>query len=155
MSDAASRVIAECKRIARMSDEPGRTTRLFLTPAMHEVHVHLRTRMEALGMLVRVDAAGNLRGMWQPANPGTKRLLIGSHIDTVPNAGAYDGVLGVVLGLTLIEKLRGRRFRFGIEVIAFSEEEGIRFGVPFLGSLALIGAFDSDLLELRDAGGCT
>ena len=67
-----------------MSEEPGRITRRFLTPPVHDVHAHLRARMEALGMTVRVDAAGNLRGLWQPAGASGKRLMLGSHIDTVP-----------------------------------------------------------------------
>jgi allantoate deiminase len=74
-------------------------------------------------------------------------------VDTVPNAGAFDGVLGVVLGVALVEELRGQRLPFAIEVIAFSEEEGVRFSKPFLGSLALVGALDSNVLELRDAHG--
>jgi allantoate deiminase len=112
----------------------------------------LRQWMEDAGMLVRLDAAGNLRGTY--GNPGP-RLLIGSHVDTVPGAGAFDGVLGVVIGTALVEALNGRRLRYGIEVVAFSDEEGVRFGVPFLGSRALAGTFDASLLELRDKGGKT
>ena len=81
------------------------------------------------------------------------RLLIGSHLDTVPNAGAYDGILGVVLAVTLLEALDGRRLPFGIEVVGFSEEEGVRFGTPFIGSRALIGRLDEELLSLQDAQG--
>jgi allantoate deiminase len=89
--------------------------------------------MEALGMAVAIDAAGNLRGVWQPESGQGKRLLIGSHIDTVPDAGAFDGVLGVVLALLLVEEAQASSLPLAIEVIAFSEEEGVRFGVPFLG----------------------
>ena len=99
----ALRAIAECRQIAAMSEEPGRITRRFLTPPIHEVHAHLRGRMESMGMTVRVDAAGNLRGLWQPAGAGGKRLVMGSHIDTVPDAGAFDGVLGVVMALEWVE----------------------------------------------------
>jgi len=155
MSDAANRVMAECKRIAAMSDEPGRTTRLFLSPATRAVHDHIRARMEALGMAVRVDAAGNLRGLWVPANARSERLLIGSHIDTVPNAGAYDGVLGVVMALEHIELSKELQLPLAIEVIAFSEEEGVRFGIPFIGSRAVVGRFDDALLERKDADGIT
>ena len=155
MSDTARRVIAECRQIASMTDEPGRTTRLFLTPSIKAVHEHLRTRMEALGMKVSLDAAGNLRGLWQPANAGIKRLLMGSHIDTVPNAGAYDGVLGVVMALEYVELARQLNIPLAIEVIAFSEEEGVRFGVPFIGSRAVAGRFDLALLERKDADGIT
>jgi len=153
MSDAASRVIAECARIAAMSEESGRTTRRFLTPPTHAVHDHLRARMQALGMSERVDAAGNLRGLWQPANAGTKLLVMGSHIDTVPDAGAYDGVLGVVMALEYVSLAKAQQSPLAIEVIAFSDEEGVRFGVPFIGSRAIAGRFDRALLERRDADG--
>lgn len=155
MSEAGARVIAECRRIAKMSEEPGRTTRRFLTEAVREVHGHLRARMEALGMTVRVDAAGNLRGLWRPANTKTKRLLIGSHIDTVPDAGAFDGVLGVVIALEYVAQAKAAQMPLAIEVIAFSEEEGVRFGVPFIGSRAVAGRLDTSLLDRKDAGGIT
>jgi allantoate deiminase len=151
----ASRVIAECKCIASMTDEPGRTTRLFLSPATKAVHDHLRARMEALGMALRVDAAGNLRGIWQPATAGDRRLLMGSHIDTVPNSGPYDGVLGVVMAIEYVQLAKELQLPLAIELIAFSEEEGVRFGVPFIGSRAVAGRFDNALLERKDADGIT
>jgi allantoate deiminase len=149
----AAAAIAECQRIAAMSEEPGRTTRRFLTPPVAEVHAHLRKRMEALGMAVTVDAVGNLRGVWRPDSNCSKRLVIGSHIDTVPDAGAFDGVLGVVLALELVEVAQANSLLYEIEVVAFSEEEGVRFGVPFLGSRAVAGRFDPALLSLCDAEG--
>jgi allantoate deiminase len=153
--DRAQRVIAECAKIAAMSEEPGRITRRFLTPPVQAVHAHLRARMEALDMAVRVDAAGNLRGLWHPPGAGAKRILMGSHIDTVPNAGAYDGVLGVVLALECVEIAQELRLPLAIEVIAFSEEEGVRFGVPFIGSRAVAGRFDKALLDIKDSDGIT
>ncbi len=83
------------------------------------------------------------------------RLLIGSHLDTVPGAGAFDGILGVVLGIALIESLGRRRLPFAIEVVGFSDEEGVRFGVPFIGSRALVGTVDAALLEKKDTRGVT
>ena len=80
-------------------------------------------------MQVRVDAAGNLRGVYPGTGVDAPRLIIGSHLDTVPHAGAFDGILGVVLGVALVEMLAGRHLAFGIEVVGFSEEEGVRFGV--------------------------
>ncbi len=106
-------------------------------------------------MTVRVDAAGNLRGVYPAATTPAPRLLLGSHVDTVPDAGAFDGVLGVVLAIALVDALGGRRLPFSIEVAAFSEEEGVRFGVPFIGSRALAGTLDADLLARRDAAGIT
>jgi allantoate deiminase len=155
MRDRAARVLADCRRIAVMSEEPGRTTRRFLTPPMRDVHALLRSRMETLGMTVCVDAAGNLRGLWNPANATGKRLILGSHIDTVPNAGAFDGVLGVMLALEWVELAQELRLPLPIEIIAFSEEEGVRFGVPFIGSRAVAGRFDPALLALKDADGIT
>ncbi len=117
--------------------------------------MHLRGRMKALGMAVTVDAAGNLRGVWEPSGGSGRRLMIGSHIDTVPDAGAFDGVLGVVLALELVTGAKASGLPLSIEVIAFSEEEGVRFGVPFLGSRAVAGRFDPSLLDLTDSSGTT
>jgi allantoate deiminase len=155
MRERARRAIEECLRIAAMTEEPGRITRRFLTPPMHDVHALLTARMKALGMSTHVDAAGNLRGVWRPAIGNSRRLILGSHVDTVPEAGAYDGVLGVTLALEWVELAREIDFPLAIEVIAFSEEEGVRFGVPFIGSRAVAGRFDAALLALKDAGGVT
>jgi allantoate deiminase len=155
MSERAQRAITECRQIAQMSEEPGRITRRFLTPPVHEVHKFLRSRMESLGMSVHTDAAGNLRGLWQPPGARAKRLVLGSHIDTVPDAGAFDGVLGVALALEWTRLAEELKLPLSIEIIAFSEEEGVRFGVPFIGSRAVAGRFDPALLELKDADGIT
>jgi allantoate deiminase len=104
-------------------------------------------------MTVSVDAVGNLRGFYPGTSPGAPRILIGSHLDTVPNAGAYDGILGVALAAGLVESLDGLKLPFGIEVIGFSEEEGVRFGVPFIGSRALVGRIDEKLLSRTDERG--
>jgi allantoate deiminase len=156
MKERALRAIAECEQIAAMTEEPGRITRRFLTPPTHDVQAHLRRRMESLGMAVHIDAAGNLRGRTNLATqvPG-KRLILGSHIDTVPDAGAFDGVLGVTLALECVDLAREIGLKLAFEVIAFSEEEGVRFGVPFLGSRAIAGRFDPALLALKDAEGLT
>jgi allantoate deiminase len=155
MKEKAQRAIEECRRIAAMTEEPGRITRRFLTPPMHDVHALLTARMRALGMAVHVDAAGNLRGLWRPAKGATRRIVLGSHVDTVPDAGAFDGVLGVALALEWVAIAREINFPLAVEVIAFSEEEGVRFGVPFIGSRAVAGRFDASLLALKDAEGVT
>jgi allantoate deiminase len=141
-----SNVIDRCWLLVQLSEEPGFTTRTFLSEPMHAVHTHVRTWMEQAGMTVTIDHAGNLRGFYPSDRPSAPRLFIGSHLDTVPHAGAFDGILGVVLGVALIERVAGRRLPFSIEVIGFSEEEGVRFGVPFIGSRALIGDVDDELL---------
>jgi len=153
MRDRARHAIAECQHLSTMTEEPGRTTRRFLTLPVHDVHAHLRRRMVALGMDVRVDAAGNLRGLWTPPNAAQRRLVLGSHIDTIPNAGAYDGVLGVTVAFEWLRLAQEDLLPLPIEVIAFSEEEGVRFGVPFLGSRAAAARFDPALLALKDADG--
>ena len=148
-------IIARCRQLAAYTEVPGETTRLFLSPPMHEVHALLQGWMEAAGMTVRTDAVGNLRGIWPGLTANCPRLLIGSHLDTVPNAGAFDGILGVVLGLAIVEQLRSQHLPFAIEVIGFSEEEGVRFSKPFLGSLALIGKLDAETLARTDRDGIT
>jgi allantoate deiminase len=127
---AAHEAIHRCRHIATYSEETGRTTRTFLSPPMRDVHADFGEWMAACGLAVSVDSAGNLRG----TRGDPPKLVIASHLDTVPDAGAYDGVLGVVLGVSLASLTATP-----VEVIGFSEEEGVRFGVPFIGSRALIG----------------
>lgn len=153
MDHHAQEVISLCHTLAQFTEEPGHITRTFLSPPMREVHRELGSRMEQLGMGVSVDAAGNLRGYYPARTPGARRLIIGSHLDTVPHAGAFDGILGVVMGLAMVEALTTLRMPFGIEVVGFSEEEGVRFGVPFIGSRALVGTLDDTMLALRDRQG--
>ena len=116
-------------------------------------HKKIAQWLAPLGVTTRIDAAGNLRALYPGATPDAPRLLIGSHLDTVPNAGAYDGILGVVIAAALLEGLEGRRLPFAIELLGLSEEEGVRFGVPFIGSRALVGRLDNELLNRRDAAG--
>jgi allantoate deiminase len=157
--EQADEVVRWCRRLATFSENPGETTRRFLTKPVRDVHTALATWMARIGMAVRVDAIGNIRGVYPPdvsVPPATApRLFIGSHLDTVPNAGAFDGILGVVTGVALVELLGDRHFPFAIEVVGFSDEEGVRFGTPFLGSHALAGNFDMSQLELRDGQGKT
>jgi allantoate deiminase len=141
-----------CDALAKCTEEEGHITRTFLAEPTHEAHRLLRAWMEQAGMAVQVDAAGNLRGVYAAEVGNAPRLLMGSHIDTVPDAGAYDGVLGVVMAIALVEGLAGGKLNYAIEVVAFSEEEGVRFGVPFLGSRALTGDAEP-LLERADADG--
>ena len=149
----AQQVIGRCQKLAVMSEDLGSTRRTFLSPPMHECHREIASWLAPLGVSIEIDAVGNLRGSYPGTNPNSGRLLIGSHLDTVPNAGAYDGILGVVLAVGLLEALQGRKFPFAIEVVGFSEEEGVRFGIPFIGSRALIGAVDESLLRRTDSNG--
>jgi allantoate deiminase len=149
--ELAEQVIWRCQQIARCTDEPGFTTRTFLSPAALEVHALVKNWMEQAGLSVRIDAAGNVRGTRAGRNPNARRVILGSHLDTVPRAGAFDGILGVVMAIALAATLDSLH----IEIAAFSEEEGVRFATPFLGSLALIGGLDADLLARSDATGTT
>ena len=151
--DSASEVIARCQALARFSEDVGSLRRTFLSQPMHEVHREITAWIAPLGATSSVDAAGNLRMIYPAAKPVAPRLLIGSHLDTVPNAGAYDGVLGVVLPIALLRALNGRKLPFAIEVVGFSEEEGVRFSTPFIGSRALVGSLDDELLSRQDAQG--
>jgi len=155
-SDAAARVMQRCAVLAMITERPGEILRTFLSPAMDEAHRTMRPWMEATGMAVSVDRAGNLRGIWPAHTDASQpRLLIGSHLDTVPNAGAYDGILGVLAGLALVEANAERQLPYAIEVIGFSDEEGTRFGAPFMGSRSLVGELNGPLLECTDPAGIT
>jgi len=149
----AEEVLARCRKLATLSEDVGGTRRTFLSAPMRDCHREVSSWMKSLGMSVSVDAVGNLRAFFAGASPSAPRLLIGSHLDTVPNAGAFDGILGVVLAVGLVESLHGLKLPFGIEVVGFSEEEGVRFGVPFIGSRALVGRVDDELLGRKDADG--
>ena len=149
---AAERIVSRCRELARVTDVPGQTTRTFLSPATHAAHALVGGWMRAAGLQVWTDAIGNLRGVSEAASDAP-RLVIGSHLDTVMNAGAFDGPLGVVLGIELVEGMQREALPFAIEVVGFSEEEGVRFAKPFLGSLALIGELEHGLLQLPDKAG--
>ena len=156
--DQAREAIRWCRQLAKLSEDRNATTRTFLSKPMRDVHTALAAWMARAGMTVRVDAIGNLRGVYPPQvskvpPASVSRFYIGSHLDTVPNAGAFDGVLGVVVATALVEMLAERRFPFALEVIGFSDEEGVRFGAPFLGSHALAGTFETALLDRTDASG--
>jgi allantoate deiminase len=154
MSMRAQQVIDWCRRLATLSQEVGCTTRTFLSAPMHDVHRQLGDWMRSFGMQVSVDAAGNLRGVLAGKGP---RLMLASHLDTVPDAGAFDGILGVVLGIALCEIAGRQTRRPTLEVVGFSEEEGVRYGIPFIGSRALVGTLDRGTIllaqrEIREFG---
>jgi len=151
----AETIIGACRTIAGFSDAANNITRTYLSPSTRDVHRFLGSWMNRLGMKSWIDAVGNLRGLHRSGRARVPRLLLGSHIDTVPNSGAFDGVLGVVMALALVEELRDSSLNYDIEVVAFSEEEGVRFRIPFIGSRALTGEIDGTLLQEKDANGTT
>ena len=154
-ANLAEKVVARCRELAAFSEDPDRLRRTFLSPPMHDVHRAMASWVKPLGAAVRIDAAGNFRALYPHDRKAAPRLLIGSHLDTVPNAGIFDGMLGVVLALALLEGSPGKDLPFAIEIIGFSEEEGVRFGTPFIGSRALVGRVEDQLLDTKDSSGAS
>lgn len=156
-SEAARRVIQRCDELALCTERPGEITRTFCSTAMRAAHESLKFWMVEAGLICRLDSAGNLIGHRPPTNPTTRTLLTGSHLDSVVNAGRYDGALGVMMGLALAEMANETQatLPFAIDVIGFCEEEGVRFQTPYIGSRAIVGELTGDLLSRRDASGCT
>jgi len=151
----AAKIIDRCRELARISDVPGETTRLFLSPATRDAHTLLLWWMRQAGLETRTDDTGSLRAVRRSAHANAPTLLLFSHIDTVPNAGPFDGPLGVILALAAIEELHNTPLPFNIEIVAFSEEEGVRFSFPFLSSLAATGQLTPEHLARTDSEGIT
>ena len=153
LESAASRVVDRCDVLAKCSEHPQAITRTFCSPAMKQAHAQLKTWMESAGLDCKLDSVGNLIG--RQDNSSKQTLVIGSHLDTVINAGRFDGVLGVLLGLAVAEVasqvVKGQKLPFNLDVVAFSEEEGVRFNFPFIGSLGMVGQLlPSDLDRVDD-----
>ena len=148
--------------LARHSDpgfaEKGQLTVTYLTDAHRACGRDIAQRMRECGFdRVEIDAVGNVVGRYYPAAPGARYLMTGSHYDTVRNGGKYDGRLGIFVPLACVRELHraGKRLPFGIEVVAFAEEEGQRYKATFLGSGALIGHFNPAWLDQKDTDGVT
>jgi allantoate deiminase len=137
-----------CDELGRVSDEPGRLTRTFHSPAMQRANRLVGSWMRAAGMAVREDAAFNLLGVWRSRQPRARTLLLGSHLDTVPNAGKYDGPLGVLTAIAAVELVREQTIAlpFHVEIAGFSDEEGVRYQTAYLGSGAFAGALQRKVL---------
>jgi allantoate deiminase len=150
-------IVNRLKALARHTDVPGEMTRLSLSPSHRKAADEVLDLFRAAGMTARIDPLGSVTGRYASDRNDAKTLLIGSHIDTVPNGGIYDGPLGVMAGLAIIEELArlGRRLPFDIELFAFSDEEGVRFPSPFSSSRAVAGTFDEKLLAEKDKDGIT
>ncbi len=138
--------------------EAGELTVTYLTEAHQACAAQLQTWMRASGFdEVGIDAVGNVVGVYHGSDPQARRLLTGSHYDTVRNGGKYDGRLGILVPMAIVAELhaQGRRLPFGFEVVGFAEEEGQRYKATFLGSGALTGHFDPAWLDQQDADGVT
>ncbi len=155
MPTAAKRLVRWLGELGKISDEEGRLTRTFLSPAMHRANAIVGGWMREAGLTVREDTVGNLIGRIEGTRPDAKTLLLGSHLDTVRDAGRFDGPLGVLLPIAaLIElKARGVVLPFSVEVVGFSEEEGVRFASAYLGSKGFTGQLRAGDLTLRDPQG--
>lgn len=146
-----------CDILAMCSEEPDRLTRPFASDAMRRAHQRVVGWMAEAGMAVVRDNVGNLRGRYEGATPDAPTLILASHLDSVPNAGKYDGPLGVNVAISAVQRLHDRKVRlpFAIEVVAFADEEGHRFASAYLGSRALAGTFEAADLERTDSAGIT
>jgi allantoate deiminase len=155
LEQAAATLAGRLARLARISDERGATTRTFLSPAMRRSNEIVGAWMKGAGLAVRQDALGNLIGRTKGTARGAKTLLLGSHLDTVRDAGRFDGALGVLLPIAALEVLRSRGtiLPFAVEVLGFSEEEGVRFSSAYLGSKGYTGRLRKSDLRLRDPEG--
>lgn len=152
------RVILErAETLALHSEHHGMVTRTYLTAAHRGAGLQIAEWMREAGMAVRRDASGNIIGRYEGTDPLGAIVMTGSHFDTVRNGGKYDGPLGILLPIACISEWNqlGKRFVFPIEVVAFCEEEGVRFKAPLLGSRAIAGSFEKHVLDNVDDEGIT
>jgi allantoate deiminase len=151
------RAMALVEDLALHTDEPGRLTRLYLSPAHRRAADATARIMREAGLDTAIDAAGSVVGRLAGARAGAPAILVGSHIDSVVDAGRFDGPLGVVLGIVAVEALRaeGARLASAIEVVAFGDEENVRFPTHLSTSSALAGRYDPAWLDGRDQDGTT
>jgi beta-ureidopropionase / N-carbamoyl-L-amino-acid hydrolase len=149
------RVLQWADRLAQWSEAPPALTCTYLTPAHRSVAAELKRWMSDAGLATEIDVVGNVVARLPAADPAAKTLIIASHYDTVINAGKYDGRLGILVAMAVAEHIHKHRHAlpFHLEIVGFSEEEGVRFSAPYIGSSALAGRFDQTLLDRRDAGG--
>jgi allantoate deiminase len=156
MVDAA-RIMERCEALSWHSELPGGLTRVFLSAEGRAASAQVLGWMREAGMDAAIDAIGNVAGRYEGERPGAPCVMLGSHLDTVRDAGKYDGMLGVVSAIECVHALSssGRRLPFAIEVLGFGDEEGVRFGTTLLGSRAVAGILDPAVLEMQDAQGLT
>jgi allantoate deiminase len=153
----AALILERCNDLAGLSSQPDRLERVHLSPEHRAANDLVARWMTEAGLSTWQDAAGNQCGRLEGSTPGLPALLLGSHIDTVPDAGRYDGMLGVLLAIAVVDRLRrsGITLPFALEVVAFSDEEGTRFGTALLGSRALAGTWNEEWWQLTDRDGIT
>jgi allantoate deiminase len=153
----AQKIIDRIDELAAISEDDTSITRIFATEAFIRGRDLVESWFRSAGLETRIDNIGNIRGRLSCNRPGSKTFVIASHIDTVVNAGKWDGPVGVIAGLDLLDKLVKDQstLPFNVELIAFSDEEGVRFHTTLLGSKVVTGSFDESLLEKTDFSGTT
>ncbi len=152
---SAERIMRRCEALARHSELPGGLTRVFLSPQARAATDEVLGWMREAGMQAQLDPIANAAGRYEGERPGLPCLMLGSHLDTVRDAGRYDGMLGVITAIECIGLLNSKKKRlpFAIEVIGFGDEEGVRFGTTLLGSRAVAGTLDLQVLNAKDPQG--
>ena len=150
-----AKILAMARELARFSQTPDGLTCTYFSPAHKSAAAQLREWMRTAGLAAEIDAVGNVVGRYASVDAAAKALIVGSHYDTVANAGQFDGRLGIITGIVVAEHLHraGRRLPFHLDVIGFAEEEGVRFAAPYLGSSAVAGRFEASILQRRDKDG--
>ncbi|MEM7098032.1 MAG: allantoate amidohydrolase [Pseudomonadota bacterium] len=150
---AAQRIYDRCRTLAGLTEVPGRIHRTYLTDMHQQANEQVTEWMQEAGLSVHIDAAGSVVGQSNPdINP---TLVIGSHLDTIPNAGAFDGILGVILAIEALSQIDTTKLPFNVEVIGFGEEEGVRFGTTLMTSKARAGQWQADWWTIEDDQGLT
>ena len=155
VSPLGEAIVARINRLTTISETPDNLTRVFLTPEHRAAADLIMTWMREAGMSAHLDAIGNVCGRYEGERPGLPCLMLGSHYDTVRDAGRWDGPLGVLTAISCVADLhkRGRRFPFAVEVTGFADEEGVRFASTLLGSRAVAGTFNERVLASKDSAG--
>ncbi|WGD54811.1 allantoate amidohydrolase [Bradyrhizobium sp. CB1650] len=148
-------IVRRINELAAISEESGKLTRIYLSKELRVAADLILGWMREAGMSAHLDAIGNVCGRYEGVRPGAPCLMLGSHYDTVRDAGKWDGPLGVITAIACVADLdrRGKRLPFAIEVIGFADEEGVRFASTLLGSRAVAGTFDESVLSARDGDG--
>lgn len=148
-------IVRRIGALAAISETPDRLTRIFLSPEHRAAADLLLSWMRDAGMAAHLDAIGNVCGRYEGERAGLPCLMLGSHYDTVCDAGKWDGPLGLITAICCVADLhrRGKRLPFAVEVTGFADEEGVRFASTLLGSRAVAGTFDESVLGSRDSEG--
>jgi allantoate deiminase len=150
-------IVSRINQLAAISETPEHLARIFLSPEHRIAADLILSWMKDAGMAAHLDAIGNVCGRYEGDRPGLPCLMLGSHYDTVRDAGKWDGPLGVITAIACVADLnrRGVRPPFAVEVVGFADEEGVRFASTLLGSRAVAGTFDESVLGARDRDGLT